>query len=87
LRVGGDGPLPRKPAPEGLLFLMKEESAQPSNTVLVGDSFVDLATAHNAGVRCCLARYGFGFPDVPPEMLRGNERFADEPHDIAEAVR
>ena len=32
LRVGGDGPWPRKPAPEGLRFLMKEESAEPSQT-------------------------------------------------------
>jgi phosphoglycolate phosphatase len=87
LRVGGDGPWPRKPAPEGLRFLMKEESSQPSDTILVGDSAVDLATAQNAGVGICLARYGFGFADVAPEMLKGGERIADEPRDIAKAVR
>jgi phosphoglycolate phosphatase len=87
LRVGGDGPWPRKPAPEGLRFLMQEESADPAKTMLVGDSAVDLATAQNAGVAICLARYGFGFADVAPETLTGDVRIADEPGDIAEAVR
>jgi phosphoglycolate phosphatase len=87
LRVGGDGPWPRKPAPEGLQFLMAEESAQPSHTVMVGDSFVDLATARNAGVRICLARYGFGFADLAPETLRGDELIVDAPGEIAGAVR
>ena len=86
LRVGGDGPWPRKPAPEGLRFLMSEESADPSQTMLVGDSSVDLSTARNAGVRICLARYGFGFADVAPETLRGDELLVDEPSQIAGAV-
>ena len=86
LRVGGDGPWPRKPAPEGLRFLMKEESADSSQTMLVGDSGVDLSTARNAGVRICLARYGFGFADVAPETLRGDELLVDEPRQIAGAV-
>ena len=87
LRVGGDGPWPRKPAPEGLRFLMEEASAQPSHTVLVGDSAVDLATARNAGVRICLARYGFGFADLAPETLRGDELVVDQPCQIVGAVR
>ena len=87
LRVGGDGPWPRKPAPEGLRFLMKEESADSLQTMLVGDSGVDLSTARNAGVRICLARYGFGFADVAPETLRGDELLVDEPRQIAGAVR
>jgi len=86
LRVGGDGPWPRKPAPEGLRFLMKEESADSSQTMLVGDSGVDLSTARNAGVRICMARYGFGFADVAPETLRGDELLVDEPSQIAGAV-
>lgn len=87
LRVGGDGPWPRKPEPDGLRFLMKEECAEPSNTVLVGDSAVDLATARNAGVRICLARYGFGFADIEPGTLRGDEAVVDQPREIVAAVR
>ena len=40
---------------------MKQASAGPSETILVGDSAVDLQTSRNAGVRICLARYGFGY--------------------------
>ena len=87
LRVGGDGPWPRKPAPDGLRFLMKEESVEPSQTVMVGDSFVDMQTARNAGVRVCLARYGFGFADLPADTLRGDELLVDQPREIADAVR
>jgi phosphoglycolate phosphatase len=87
LRVGGDGPWPRKPAPDGLQFLMNEESAAPADTVLVGDSTVDLQTARNAGVRICLARYGFGFADLASDALRGDELIVDHPREIAGAVR
>jgi phosphoglycolate phosphatase len=86
LRVGGDGPWPRKPAPEGLQFLMNEEAAGPADTVLVGDSTVDLQTARNAGVRICLARYGFGFADLAPDALRGDELIVDQPGEITQAV-
>jgi phosphoglycolate phosphatase-like HAD superfamily hydrolase len=65
---------------------MKEESADSLQTMLVGDSGVDLSTARNAGVRICLARYGFGFADVAPETLRGDELLVDEPSQIAGAV-
>jgi len=87
LLVGGDGPWPRKPQPDGLRFLMKEESAEPADTVLIGDSSVDLQTARNGGVRICLARYGFGFLDLAPEMLRGDEILVDRARDIAQAIR
>ena len=82
LRVGGDGPLPRKPNPEGLRFLMGEASASPQNTVLVGDSTVDLQTARKAGVRICLARYGFGFHDLAAGDLNGEEVLLDDPREI-----
>jgi phosphoglycolate phosphatase len=81
--VGGDGPLPRKPAPDGLRFLMTQASASPADTVLVGDSSIDLETSRNAGVRICLARYGFGFADLPASALRGDEALVDAPADIA----
>lgn len=80
--VGGDGPWPRKPHPDGLRFLMDQAAAGPNETVLIGDSTIDLQTARNAGARVCLVRYGFGFADLPPEALRGDEWLADTPGDI-----
>ena len=81
--VGGDGPWPRKPEPDGIRFLMHEAAAGPSETVLVGDSTIDLQTSRNAGVRICLARYGFGFADVPVTELRGDEALVDTPAEIS----
>jgi phosphoglycolate phosphatase len=81
--VGGDGPLPRKPAPDGLQHLMRIARVFPGETVLVGDSLVDLETARNAGVSICLVRYGFGFVDVPPHALTSDDWIADTPAAIA----
>ena len=81
--VGGDGPLPRKPAPDGMRFLMTQASAAPHETVLIGDSTIDLETSRNAGVRICLARYGFGFADLPSADLRGDESLVDTPAEIS----
>ncbi len=80
--VGGNGPFPRKPEPHGLRFLMDQAAADPSETVLIGDSTIDLQTARNAGVRICLVRYGFGFADLPVGDLRGDEWLVDRPSDI-----
>lgn len=81
--VGGDGPLPRKPAPDGMRFLMAQASAAANETVLIGDSTIDLETSRNAGVRICLARYGFGFADLPATDLRGDESLVDTPAEIS----
>ena len=81
--VGGDGPFPRKPAPDGLQHLMTQSSAGSGETVLIGDSSVDLQTARSAGVRICLARYGFGFAEVAAGTLAGDELIADSPGQIA----
>ena len=84
--VGGDGPWPRKPSPDGMRHLMHQASAGPLETILVGDSAVDLITSRNAGVRICLARYGFGYADLPADDLRGDEALVDTPSEIAMVV-
>ena len=84
--VGGDGPWPRKPSPEGMRFLMNEAAADPAGTMLIGDSSIDLQTSRNAGVRICLARYGFGYADLPPAALQGEEWIVDSPAEIADVL-
>jgi phosphoglycolate phosphatase len=81
--VGGDGPWPRKPSPEGVRFLMSQAAAGPGETMLIGDSAVDLQTSRNAGIRICLARYGFGFADLATGDLTGDELLVDNPTEIA----
>ena len=85
--IGGDGPWPRKPAPDSMQFLMQKADANSGETVLVGDSSVDLQTSRNAGVPICLARYGFGFADLPATDLRGDESFVDAPSEISGVLR
>src|SRR5439155_11512129 len=51
--VGGDGPFPRKPSPDGLAHLIAEAGASPVHSVLVGDSVIDWRTAHAAGACSC----------------------------------
>ena len=71
--VGGDGPFPRKPDPAGLLALMERAGATPQQTILIGDSPVDHETAQRAGVRICMASYGFGYGKFESSRLTGTE--------------
>jgi phosphoglycolate phosphatase len=82
--VGGDGPLPRKPDPAALLDLVYRCGANPGETLLVGDSPIDLQTGHRAGVRICIAAYGFGFR-FGPEELEGVP-IARQPRDVLTLV-
>jgi phosphoglycolate phosphatase len=59
--IGGDGPYRRKPDPAGLKAMMTAANTTPEDTMLVGDSAIDLETARRAAVSCCLVSYGFGF--------------------------
>ncbi|HEX6465171.1 MAG TPA: HAD-IA family hydrolase [Vicinamibacterales bacterium] len=79
--VGGDSAHGRKPDPAGLRYEMTSAAAVPSDTLMVGDSAIDLKTARAAGVRICLVRYGFGFRSTEG-MLQGDELIADSPSAI-----
>lgn len=81
LVVGGDGADGRKPDPAGLLRIIAGAGASPAETVMVGDSPVDLETARRAGTRVCLARYGFGYR-FGAGAFRGDELFAESPADL-----
>jgi phosphoglycolate phosphatase len=83
---GGDGPCARKPDPEGLRALMRHWGVDASATLLVGDSAVDLQTARHADTRICLARYGFGFDNLPPDEQRGDEWFIEAPLDLLSLI-
>jgi phosphoglycolate phosphatase len=77
--LGGDGPHPRKPEPDGLRRLATEAGVSIEQTLLVGDSIIDWQTAKNAGARVCLARYGFGYEGFPQERLTAEDLAIDAP--------
>lgn len=51
--------IPTKPDPAGANALMAHMGAAPHTTLFVGDSDVDIFTAHNAGLRGCGVLWGF----------------------------
>jgi phosphoglycolate phosphatase len=69
--VGGDNPLGRKPEPQALLAMMEAAGVGVDQTMLVGDSKVDLETARRAGVRCVLVSFGYGFESVDKAPIVG----------------
>lgn len=68
--IGGDTPYGRKPDPSALQSLIARANVPASQTLMVGDSWVDVATAAAAGVDACLVTYGFGFPAVDADHRR-----------------
>jgi phosphoglycolate phosphatase len=80
--VGGDGPFPRKPSPEGLLHLVASAGVTPAAALLVGDSIIDWRTAHAAGSSSCVARYGFGFNGFPTDQLEHSDLVIDHPAEL-----
>jgi phosphoglycolate phosphatase len=74
---GGNSFEEKKPHPMGLNMLLAESGADPAESVMVGDSAVDVLTARNAGVRACGVRWGFQpetFAEVPPDFLISDMR-------------
>lgn len=69
---GGDSLFGKKPDPEGIRLLRDEAGEPVGNTLMVGDSAVDVQTARNAGVRCCGVGWGIqpeSFELNPPDFL------------------
>jgi phosphoglycolate phosphatase len=69
---GGDSFPLKKPDPLGLRSLMEETGATPDETVMIGDSKVDVETARNAGAWSVGCAFGFGpqnILDTLPDVL------------------
>jgi phosphoglycolate phosphatase len=73
LHVYGGNSFPlKKPDPMGLRALMEEACALPEETVLIGDSEVDVATARNAGtwvIGCTFGLAPLSLAANPPDVL------------------
>ena len=80
--LGGDGPFPRKPEPDGLRHLIAAAGVDAAATLMIGDSSIDLKTARAAATQVCLARYGFGFDTIPLHELAPGERAVDAPDQL-----
>ncbi len=73
LRIyGGDSFPLKKPDPMGLRTIIQEAGVQPQETLMIGDSKVDVLTARNAGAWSLGCQFGFGpqnLLETPPDIL------------------
>jgi phosphoglycolate phosphatase len=73
--LGGDSLPTRKPDPAGLHLLAERLGLPVQQLMLVGDTWIDAETAHNAG--CAFALVEWGFPRPPKlEDVRADLRVA-----------
>jgi phosphoglycolate phosphatase len=80
---GGNSFHTKKPDPAGVQALLQEAGAQAGETVIVGDSEIDVLTARNAGIYSVGVKYGFAphtLESAPPDVL------IDEPHELAQVL-
>jgi phosphoglycolate phosphatase len=75
--LGGDDVAKRKPHPAGLLAILEELHCPPHESVMVGDSNVDIRAGRAAGARTAGVTYGFA-----PQSLRD-----ERPDVIVESIR
>lgn len=57
--IGERETIRKKPAPDTVLEAMKQLEADAKTTVYIGDSDVDIITAHNCGLPCISVLWGF----------------------------
>ena len=73
LRIyGGDSFPIKKPDPMGLQAIMHDAGARPVETLMIGDSKVDVLTARNAGAWSMGCQFGFGpqnLMESPPDVI------------------
>jgi len=78
---GGNSFSTKKPDPKGAQTILKETRSRPEETLMVGDSSVDVITGRNAGLWTCGVTYGFAphtLCEAPPDVT------VDKPHELAE---
>lgn len=78
--IGEIADVKRKPAPDMLLKAMEQLGAEKDETIYIGDSDVDIVTAHNTGIPCISVLWGFR--DKPFLMQNGATVFSAMPKDI-----
>lgn len=78
---GGNSFHTKKPDPLGVRTLLEETGTRSDETVIIGDSSIDVITGRNAEVWTCGVTYGFAprtLEDAPPDVL------IDSPQELAE---
>jgi phosphoglycolate phosphatase len=80
---GGNSFPTKKPDPQGVRTILRETKARPEETLIVGDSSIDVITGRNAGLWTCGVTYGFAphtLCEAPPDVT------VDSPQELAEVL-
>ena len=70
----------KKPAPDMVMEALRQLGAEKENAIYVGDSDVDVETAHNAGIPCISVLWGFRNRDFL--LQHGAQRFIESPEEL-----
>ena len=82
--IGEREGISRKPAPDSVYEAMRLLGATKENTVYVGDSDVDRATAKNAGIPCISVNWGFKSTEFLKE--NGAAQIVSTPTELVNAI-
>ena len=78
---GGNSFATKKPDPHGAQTILRETKTKPQETLMIGDSSVDVITGRNASLWTCGVTYGFAphtLCEAPPDVM------VDKPQELAE---
>ncbi len=81
---GGNSFTTKKPDPLGVRTIMQETGVAADETLIIGDSAVDVLTGRNAGLWTCGVTYGFAphsLEQAPPDVL------VESPRELGELLR
>ena len=70
----------RKPSPDLLLAAARDMGVDINDCIYIGDSEVDIATAHNAGIKCVSVLWGFRDRDCLESV--GADMFASDTDEL-----
>ena len=82
--VGDDPSRRRKPAPDSVWEAMRQMGVTQEECIYVGDSDVDVITAHNAGIPCIAVTWGFRSEESL--IAAGAQHIARKPEDILRII-
>ena len=80
---GGNSFHTKKPDPAGVQALLEEAKVTAEETIIIGDSDIDMLTARNAGIYSVGVTYGLAphtLQDAPPDVL------IDHPRELADVL-
>lgn len=82
--IGESPEIAKKPAADMVLRALKELGVSKDGAIYIGDSEVDVATAHNSGIPCISVLWGFRDKDFLKD--HGADIFVENPEEIVSYI-